>query len=192
VVLIVLALIPILSSIGLLASGEPLGAVLGVGGMVGLFGLLLMAMLLLAIGRGLTDDFLVPAMYVRRCGVVAGWRHVARAWSGHFWNVVVFYVLKLLLAVGAAIIGAIVGLAAMILMLLPAASMGAIVGLIVLSGMQAPAAILTFGVPAIVALVLGSIVFGYIMQVVLLPLTVFFQSYSLAFVGRLDESLRTI
>lgn len=190
--LAIIALIPILSSIGLLASGKPLGAVLGIGGMFGLMGLIFFAVLLLAIGRALTDDLLVPAMYVRRCGVVAGWRHVARAWRGQLGNVVLFYLLKLLMAIGAAVVMAIVGLVSLVLLILPAASMAGAVGLIALSGMDPQAAAMIFGGPALIALILGGLVFGYIVNVALLPVSVFFQAYSLAFVGKLDASLRTI
>jgi hypothetical protein len=191
-VLIVIALIPILGSMGLLMSGEPLGAVLGVGGMIGLIGLVLFAMLLMAIGRGLTDDFLVPAMYVRRCGVIEGWRHVFRAWRGEFGNVIFFYLLKIVLGIGAAIVTGLVGLASLILLVLPLATLGGIVGLIALSEMAPQTAVVIFGGPGLIAIVLGMSVFAYVVQVILLPVSVIFQSYSLAFVGRLDASLKTI
>ncbi|MGM0494953.1 MAG: DUF7544 domain-containing protein [Armatimonadota bacterium] len=190
--LIVIALIPILSSIGLLASGEPLGAALGVTGMIGLIALIVLGLMLLALGRALTDDFLVPAMYAGRCGVFAGWRRTFRAWRGEAGNVVLFYLLKLLLMVGAAIVTSIVGVVAVFLLIVPALSMGIVTGLVLLSGTNPATAALVFGGPALVTAALGFGVFGYVLDVVLLPISVLFQSYSLAFVGRLDPSLRTI
>ncbi len=191
-ILIIIALVPILSSVGLLATGEPLGVAMGVGGMIGLLGLVALAGLLLLAGRALTDDFLVPAMYARRCGVFAGWRHVASAWRGEFGNVVLFYLLKLLLGVGAAVAAGIIGLLVMVLLVLPVLSMGAVIALIGLSGIAPRLAVMIFGGPFLVTAVLGGAVFGYILDVALLPVSVLFQAYSLAFVGRLDGSLRTI
>jgi len=190
--LIILALVPILSSIGLIASGKPAGAVVGVGGIFGLISVIFFAMLLLMMGRGLTDDFLVPAMYARKCGVMDGWRHVARAWQGELGNVIFFYLLKIVLAIGVGIVTAIVGLASLLLLIGPVLSLGGIVALIAMSGMDPRAAITIFGGPALITMVLGGIAYGYIVSVALLPVSVFFQAYSLAFVGKLDRSLRTI
>ncbi len=190
--LIIVALVPILSSIGLIASGKPVGAVVGVGGMFGLIGVIFFALLLLMMGRGLTDDFLVPAMYARRCRVMEGWRHVARAWHGELGNVILFYLLKFVLAIGAGIITGVVGLASLLLLIGPVLSLGGVVTLIAMSGMEPRAALTIFGGPALIAMMLGGIAYGYIVSVALLPVSVFFQAYSLAFVGRLDASLRTI
>ncbi|MGI5816731.1 MAG: DUF7544 domain-containing protein [Armatimonadota bacterium] len=191
-VLIVIALVPIIGSIGLLASGEPVGALLGVGGMLGMGGMIFIALLLLAVGRALTEDFLVPAMYVRRSGIVSGWRHVAGAWRGQLGNVVLFYLLKLLLGIGAAIVTGIIGMLSLLLLIIPAISLGVVVGLIAASGMASNVTWIALGAPVLTALILGGGVFGYIMNVLLLPVSMFFQAYALAFVGRLDASLRTI
>lgn len=190
--LVIIALIPVLSSIGLIASGEPLGAVLGIGGMIGLLGLVLVAALLAMIGRALTDDFLVPAMYARGCGVFAGWRHVGRAWRGQLGNVIFFYLLKIVFAIGAAIVVGVAGLFALLLLVIPAVSIAGVVGLISLSGVGTQAALTAFGGPMVVAVIFGGAVLWYLMSVLLLPVSVLLQSYSLAFVGRLDPSLRTI
>lgn len=191
-ILILIGLVPLVGSIGLLVSGEPLGAVMGAGGLAGLLAALMVAFLLAAVGHTLTDDFLVPAMYVRRCGVFAGWRQVFAAWRGQLGNVILFYLLKLLLGIGAAIAAGIASMLAVMLLVLPALSMGMMLGLVVVSGMEPVAAMLAFGGPALVAIVLGGAVLAYIMEVVLLPVSVILQAYPLAFVGRIDASLRTI
>ncbi len=191
-VLLLVAAVPIISSMGLLASGEPLGAVLGVGGMLGLIGVIVFALLVLSMGRALTDDFLVPAMYARRCGVIAGWRYVAGAWEGELGNIVFFYLLKLALGIGAAIVGLLVGLASLIILIVPAVSIAALAAFVALLGLSSQASMVLFGGPLLVATVVGGGTYMYILNVLLLPVKVFFQAYSLAFIGRLDASLRTL
>lgn len=190
--LAIIALVPMLSSIGLIISGRAAGAVLGAGGILALMGVIFFALLLLAMGRGLTEDFLVPAMYARRCGAIEGWRHVARAWQGELGNVIFFYLLKFVLAIAAAIVSGLVALVSLLLLIAPVLSLGGVVALIAMSGMEPRSAVVIFGAPGLIALVTGGLVFGYIVNVALLPVSVFFQAYSLAFVGRLDRSLRTI
>ncbi len=190
--LIVIALVPMIGSIGLIASGDEAGLTAGIGSIVAVVGLIVFALLLLLLGRALTEDFLVPAMYARRCGVVEGWSHVARAWQGSLGNVILFYLLKIALGIAAGIVTGIAGLVSTVLLVIPAISLGAIVALIVRAEIPATTAVLTFGGPAIVAIILGGTVYAYLLNVVLLPVGVFFQAYSLSFVGRLDASLRTI
>ncbi|GAJ04199.1 unnamed protein product, partial [marine sediment metagenome] len=101
--LMAIALLPIVASGALIFSGEPLSAIVGAGGIVTIILAFGGAMVLLMILHNLTDDFLVPAMYVDRGGVVAGWRKVFAAWRGQFWTIVIFYLLKLALAIGAGI-----------------------------------------------------------------------------------------
>ena len=190
--LIVIALVPMIGSIGLIASGDEAGLPAGIGSMMAVVGLVIFALLLLMMGQALTEDFLVPAMYARRCGVVEGWGHVARAWQGELGNVIVFYLLKIALGIAAGIVTGIAGLVSLVLLVIPAISVGAIVALLVQAEIPAESAVLTFGGPALVAIILGGVVYAYLLNVALLPIGVFFQAYSLSFVGRLDRLLRTI
>jgi len=174
------------------AGGEAAPIVLGVVGIFGLVALIMFIALSLALIRALSEDFLVPAMYARRCGIWAGWRHVFRAWSGQFWNVVLFYLLKFLLGIGAAIVALLVLAASLVLMAGPVVSMAIIImGIAAAAGQAAPLA-WGLGGAALVAAVAGWLVYGYLLQVLLLPISVFFQAYALSFVGKLDGSLRTI
>lgn len=191
-VLILMVALPIIASGAMVASGQTLPTVLGIGGLLGLFAGVLLVVLAIALLQALTDDFLVPAMYVRRCGVWEGWRWVRRAWRGQFWNVVLFYLLKLVASVGAAIAALFIVVASMVLLVLPVICVAAIVMLIA-------GAVSEFGNagyyligPGIVALIAGGMVYSYLLQVLMLPITVFFQAYSLSFVGKLDPALRTI
>lgn len=190
-ILILLALIPILASAGLISSGRPLGTVLGAGGILALVGLIVFAVLLLIMFRALTEDFLVPAMYAKRSGVIEGWRSVARAWQGELANVVLFYIVKLGLGLGVGIVMAFAVILSLVLLALPALSLALIVGLIALANVGWQASVLAFGLPALITLILGGATYGYLLQVLLLPMTVFFQAYSLSFIGKLDPALRT-
>ncbi len=192
VALVLLVLAPLLASGALIASGKALPAVLGVGGIIALVAAIFAIAVLMALVRAVTEDFLVPAMYAGRCGVWQGWRHVARAWRGQFWNVVLFYLLKVVLAIGAAIGGGIVVLLSLVLLLVPGVCFAAIVAVIVGAAAQARALLVYLGGPAALSLVVGGLVYGYVLQCLLLPVSVFFQAYALSFVGRLDPALRTI
>lgn len=186
------ALIPLALGIAAFFTGRAGPIVLGIGTLVGTVFLVFVIVALLALIQELTNDFLVPVMYVRRCGVWEGWRHVGRAWSGQFWNVVLFYVIKLALGIGAAIVGGIVVGLSLLLLIVPGVSFGAIVAAIVAAMAQSKWALLYLGVPAAFAALTGGLLYRYLVQCLLLPIAVFFQAYALSFVGKLDDALRTI
>lgn len=188
----VLALAPVVASVLLMASGEALSVGLGVGTMLAVIGAGLLSLLLLAVISALTEDLLVPAMYAGNCGVIAGWRLVRNAWRGQLGNIVLFYLLKFVLGIGAGIVAGIVGLFSLLLLVLPAVTLGGIAALVAASGVDATLALIALAGPTVFVLTGGIVTYAYIMQVLLLPISVFFQAYSLCFVGRLDPALRTI
>lgn len=190
--LVIIALVPIAAGGALVASGEPLSAVLGAGGLVGVIGLLVLAPILMALLQAVTQDFLVPAMYAARCGLWAGWRRVLAAWRGELWNVVLFYLLKLVLLIVAGIASAIIGVLAVVLLIPAAASLLGIWGAASALGASPGIAAAALAAPALIAMMLGGLAWSYLLQCALLPVSVFFQAYSLSFVGRLDPALRTI
>jgi len=191
-VLILMVLVPLVASGVMIGSGKPLPIALGIGGFLGLIGAILLIALVMALLQALTDDFLVPAMYVRGCGAWEGWRHVRRAWRGQFWNVVLFYLLKLVAAIGAAIAGIFILAASMVLLVLPVICAAAIVMFIAAGAPQADGAAYYLIGPGVVAVIAGVLTYSYLLQVLMLPISVFFQSYSLSFIGKLDPALRTI
>lgn len=191
-VLILMVMVPLIASGVMIGSGKPLPIALGIGGLLGLLGAILLIALALALLQALTNDFLVPAMYVRRCGAWEGWRHVRRAWRGQFWNVVLFYLLKLVAAIGAAIAGVMLLAASTVLLVLPVICVAAIVMLIAAGAAQTGGAAYYLIGPSVVAVVAGVLTYSYLLHVLMLPITVFFQAYSLSFVGKLDPTLRTI
>ncbi len=191
-VCIALVALPVILIAMSFARGEAVPIALGVVGIIGVIGFIMLVVLVLALVRALSEDFLVPAMYARRCGIWDGWRHVFRAWSGQFWNVVLFYLLKFLLGIGAGILTLLVLAASMVLMAGPVVSMAIIIMGIAAAATQAAPLAWGLGGAAVVAAVSGGLVYGYLLQVLLLPISVFFQAYALSFVGKLDGSLRTI
>lgn len=191
-ILLAAVMVPLALSGALVASGERLPAALGVSGIVGLAALVIVVALGLALVRSLTEDFLVPAMYVRRCGVWEGWRHVGGAWRGQLLNVVLYYILKVVCAIGAGLIAGFVGLASLLILVLPAATLVGIVAGVMWAGIDGGTAVMSLGGPALLAIILGGAVYGYLLNCLLLPINVFFQAYSLSFIGRLDPALRTI
>lgn len=190
--LILLVMVSLIASGAMVASGEALPTVLGIGGLLGLFAAIFVIVMVMVLLQSLTDDFLVPAMYVRRCGAWEGWRWVRRAWRGQFWNVVLFYLLKLVASVGAAIAALFVVVASMLLLVLPVICVAVIVMLIAGAVSELGNAAYYLIGPGIVALMAGGLVYSYLLQVLMLPITAFFQAYSLSFVGKLDPALRTI
>lgn len=191
-VLIIIALLPMIASGALMASGQPVSAVLGAGGLLALIALLTTALTLLTVVQNLTEDFLVPAMYVDGGGIVAGWRRVFAAWRGHFWTVVVFYLLKLAFVIGAAIVAGLAMIPMLALALFPLGSAGGLVAAALALGLSKRALVILLALPLLLGGLGAVLALSYLMHCLLLPLTVFFQSYSLSFIGRLDASLRTI
>ncbi|MGD9495666.1 MAG: hypothetical protein AB7Y46_05085 [Armatimonadota bacterium] len=190
--LVVQVLVALVGGVALVANGEPLPALLGVSGIIALMLVALLVGLMLALLQTLTEDFLVPAMYARGCGVWEGWRAVRRAWRGQFWSVVLYYLLRLVLGVGAAIASALVGLFSLVVLVIPGMCLTAIAAGIAAAAQDSSVAVAYLVPPAGLAVVVGVLVYAYLLQVLLLPISVFFQAWALSFIGRLDASLRTL
>jgi len=152
--------------------------------------LLIALAIAVAVVMGLTRDLVVPIMYVRGLGVREGWAVFWALAKGDAVGVIVYLLLKLVLAIGAGIAGAIVVLLGLVVLAIP-------LGIIGLIGYAAVAAShLTWSwywliaiIPTGLALLVG---IGYYFNLLLLPIPVFFQAYALKFLGYLDESLVTL
>ncbi len=190
--LIAFTLPPVLAGMILIASGEAPVVALGVGGIIAAVGVLILALLVLALLRALTEDLLIPAMYAGRCGLREGWRNVVRACGGHLWDVILFYLLKFVLGIGAGIVGGMISLFSAVLLVLPVIVLAGLGAAIAASGVDPKVALIVMSGPLFIVTGLGGIAYAYILQVFLLPISVFFQAYSLSFVGRMDPALRTI
>jgi hypothetical protein len=148
------------------------------GGLVLFFVLLLFVVVLLVV-HVMTKDFVVPQMALEDLGAIEGWRRLWPRIKGEMGGYAAYIGMKIVMAIGAAIILGIVSAIVFLLFLIPVAGLGAVA---VIGGMAAG---LTWNLYTItLAVVVGSIaIFSllYIMSLVSVPAVVFFPAYSIYF-----------
>ena len=126
-----------------------------------------------------TKDFVVPQMALENIGAMEGWRRLLPMMKAEPGGYAGYIGMKIVLALGAAILFGIVSAIVMIFMLIPAAAMG---GVAVLAGKAAGMTWTLYTITA--AVVAGSIailVIFYVVSFVSVPGIVFFPAYSLYF-----------
>jgi hypothetical protein len=148
------------------------------------FGVLLISLL----GSLFAKDFVVPVMALENSGVLEGWRRVLPMLAAEKVAYTLYILMKMLLAIGTAILFGIVDFLALLMILIPAGISTLIVFLLAKAAGLAWTA-LTIGV-AITAgfLLIGLILF--VLSFVSAPAMVFFQSYTLHFFGSRYPLLR--
>jgi len=155
-------------------------ALLILGG-VGLFLLFLAVLLGAAIVALFAKDFVVPVMAMENLGVLDAWRRVLPMLGAEKMSYVGYVLMKIVLAVGSAIIFGIINLLAILMMLIPMGILGVAIYLL------ARAAGLTWTPTTMsLAVILGGAVVFFIFYVIAFisaPAMVFFQSYTLHFFG---------
>jgi hypothetical protein len=155
-------------------------ALLILGG-TGLLLLLLAVLLGTAIAGLFAKDFVVPVMAMENLDVLDGWRRVLPMLSAERMSYVGYVLMKIVLAVGTAIIFGILYLLAILLALIPMGILGGAVYLL------ARAAGLTWTLTTMsLAVILGGAAVFFIVYVIAFisaPAMVFFQSYTLHFFG---------
>jgi hypothetical protein len=127
----------------------------------------------------LTKDFVVPQMALENIGAVEGWRRLLPMMKAERGGYAGYIGMKIVLALGAAILFGIVSAIAILFMLIPAAAMG---GVALLAGKAAGMTWTLYTITA--AVVAGSIailVMLYVVSFVSVPGIVFFPAYSLYF-----------
>jgi hypothetical protein len=127
----------------------------------------------------LTKDFVVPQMALENIGAMEGWRRLLPMMKAEPGGYAGYIGMKIVLALGAAILFGIVSTIAIIFMLIPAAAMG---GVAVLAGKAAGMTWTLYTITA--AVVAGSIailVMLYVVSFVSVPGIVFFPAYALYF-----------
>ncbi len=127
----------------------------------------------------MTKDFVVPQMALEEISAFEGWRRLWRMSAGEKGSYAGYLGMKIVMAIGAAVlVGIVVGIAAL-LILIPVGGLGVIA---VLGG---KAAGLTWNLYTItLAVVVGTIVVGvilYVMSLISVPVIVFFPAYSIYF-----------
>ncbi len=172
------------------SSGAPSGA-LNAGSvgaiLLGVF-LLLIVAIVLGLINALVRDFVLPLMYVRRTGVREGWRECWRLLCDNKVGFLVYFLLKILVTIGAGIASLFLGCAGMFVAAIPLAVIAGLGYLIVhAAGIHTWDWSYLWGiVPLGVALLFG---LGYWMACVLLPIPVFYQSYALRYLGYVEPSI---
>jgi hypothetical protein len=160
--------------------------------LTGTFFLMLLFVCLLALGvvHVMTKDFVVPQMALENLSAMEGWRRLW-SWSQAEKGSYAGYVgMKIVLAIGASVVLAIVSVIVFILLLIPIGGLGVIA---VLSGATAG---LTWNVFTItLAVFAGLIVFAmmmFVLSFISVPATVFFPAYSIYFLALRYAPLATL
>jgi hypothetical protein len=148
------------------------------GGMVLFFVLLLFVVVQLVV-HVMTKDFVVPQMAMEEISAIEGWRRLLPQIKGEIGGYAAYIGMKIVMAIGAAIILGVVSAIVILLFLIPIGGLGA---LAVIGGMAAG---LTLNVYTITLLVVaGSIlIFSllYVISLISVPAVVFFPAYSIYF-----------
>jgi hypothetical protein len=134
-----------------------------------------------AVGSVFTKDFVVPVMALENVGVLAGWRRVLPMLAADKGAYVVYVLMKIVLAVGSALLFGIVNFVVLLGLLVPVGILGVVIVLV------ASAAGLSWNPVTIsLAVVAGGLVLTvliYVVSFVSAPAMVFFQAFSLHFFG---------
>jgi hypothetical protein len=147
--------------------------------------LMIMAVFAVVVLSGLTSifarDFVVPFMAIEGVGALEAWRRVFLALKGQVGAYAIYVLMKLVLAVGAGIAFALMDVAVLIVLLIPILLVGLVAVLL------GQAAGLTWNpVTITIAVFAGGLVAGgllFVMAMLSVPVAVFFQAYSLCFLG---------
>jgi hypothetical protein len=154
---------------------------------IGLFLLFVAFMVLGAIVGLFAKDFCVPIMAMERIGVLAAWHRLLPMLAAEKLAFTGYVLMKIVLAIGSAIIFGIATLLAFLVLLIP---LGIGAAIIFFAG---KAAGLTFNLATISILVVlgGAVLTGliYVAALISTPPMVFFQSYVLHFLGSRYELL---
>jgi hypothetical protein len=167
---------------------EHFGELLG-GGIL-LFLVVVIYFLIAAVISLFAKDFLIPIMALEGRGVFDGWRRLLPMLGAEKGAYAGYVVMKIVLAVGSALLFGIINVFAILFLMIPLGIVGVIVYFIA-HGLALSWGTLTFGAVVILAVaalgaVLGTIAFIYS------PGLVFFQSYTLHFLGSRYPTLGTL
>jgi len=159
-------------------------------GLVAIFFAVICA-LVIGLTNAITRDFVLPLMYLRRIGSIAGWRAFWPILCGNKLGFLIYFLLKFVMAIAAWIASLFGVIIALLVAVIPLALIGLIGwGIVSLLGITAWSWwYLTVLLP--VGLVIG-ILLGYWMTCVLLPIPVWFQSYALKYLGYVEPEAQTI
>ena len=148
------------------------------GGMA-LFFVLILFVVAQLIVHVMTKDFVVPQMALEEISAIEGWRRLLPQIRAEKGGYALYIIMKIVMAIGAAIVIGVVSAIVMLLFLIPAGGLGAVA---VIAGMAAG---LTWNLYTItLAVVLGSLVILlllYAISLISVPAVVFFPAYAIYF-----------
>ena len=143
---------------------------------------IILALILVSI---IARDLVLPVMYKRKTGIIDGWRQVLKIISADKTSFIKYVLLKILLRIGAGLAAVVVSLATILILLIPLGILG---GLLFSVSLLMPLAVKVFYYIFLAGLaVLALFILLFIMNMVLLPIPVFFRTFSLKFLARMDE-----
>ena len=148
------------------------------GGMA-LFFVLLLFVLTQLVVHVMTKDFVVPQMALEEISAIEGWRRLWPQIKGEKGGYAAYIGMKIVMAIGAAIILGIVSAIVILLFLIPVGGLGVVA---VIAGMAAGVTLNVYTITLMV--VVGSIlIFSllYVISLVSVPAVVFFPAYSIYF-----------
>ncbi|SFG03521.1 hypothetical protein SAMN04488063_1209 [Halopelagius inordinatus] len=145
--------------------------------------------LLVALVLGLTRDFVVPAMLVEDCGVLAGWRRVLPTMRAEWEEFALYVVVRFGLGI---LVGAVMAVALALVALVVA------VPFVLLGGALFLAFSPLSGALSVGSVLLGAVVFLYVVALavaglfVSVPVAVYFRYYSLLLLAGVDSGLDVV
>jgi hypothetical protein len=151
---------------------------------VAIFIFVLLAIILFMV---FVNDFAVPVMYARGCGIIDGIGEAFSILSANFWQFVVFLLLSVALGVVSFIVIFVVSLVFLIVELPLGVAM--VLGMAYLEQATMTPALMMMVVAGFIALFIIQLVIKYLITLVTLPISVFFRYYSLVFLKRVDPTL---
>jgi hypothetical protein len=146
--------------------------------MLFVFGMFATVAMLIAV---LTKDFVIPFMAIDGVGVIEGWRRLLGSMKAEKGAYVLYIVMKIVLAIGAAVVFGILSGIVFVICLLPIGIAG---GLLFVLGRGAHLSWDAFTITAVV--VAGAIVVAillYVIALVCVPVAVFFPAYAMYFLA---------
>jgi len=145
------------------------------GGLILLFGIVLIFALVAAVVQALAKDFLVPIMALEDLDFADGWSRLFGLMRGEPGKYAIYLLLKIVLAIAAAILFGIIAIVPALVVIIP----------IVISVVVGIAAGLTWNVATVsLAVIFGTVAFlvlAYLIALVSAPATVFFPAYAMYF-----------
>ncbi len=161
-----------------------------VGGGILLFFVLMGLILLSAVVELVAKDFLVPVMALENRGVFEGWRRLGPMLLAEKWAYAGYILMKIVLAVGSAILFGILDFLVILFALIPLGIIG-VAAYFLVKGAALSWNPVTISAVVLLAVAACAAIF-WVMAFVYSPGLVFFQSYTLQFLGSRYPALETV